>query len=242
MLRANCHFLPGYVWHITHRCHHKQFQLKFARDRRRYLQWVFEANKRFGLSVLNYVVTCNHIHLLVRDRGEGEIARAMQLVSGRTAQSFNNRKRRDGAFWQDRYHATAVEHDVHLLRCMAYIDLNMVRANVVAHPADWDESGYREIQRLPQRYRIIDVATLQHLFGCATPEAVRALVIARTARALAEEKIRRDPAWTESLAVGSRQFLVQVKQSLGLRAAACTVVEGDDLTVLREDRVPYRPI
>jgi REP element-mobilizing transposase RayT len=56
------------------RCHHKQFLLKFARDRRRYLQWVFEAKKRFGLSVLNYVVTCNHIHLLVKDTGRDVIS------------------------------------------------------------------------------------------------------------------------------------------------------------------------
>ena len=69
MPRANRHFLPGYVWHITHRCHHKQFLLKFVRDRRRYLHWVFEAKKRFGLSVLNYAVTCNHVHLLVKDTG-----------------------------------------------------------------------------------------------------------------------------------------------------------------------------
>jgi len=52
MPRANRHFLPGHVWHITHRCHEKNFLLKFARDRRRYLRWVFEAKKRFGLSVL----------------------------------------------------------------------------------------------------------------------------------------------------------------------------------------------
>ena len=51
MPRANRHFLPGYIWHITHRCHQKKFLLKFARDRRRYLHWVFEAKKRFGLSV-----------------------------------------------------------------------------------------------------------------------------------------------------------------------------------------------
>jgi hypothetical protein len=59
MPRANRHFVPGYVWHITHRCHRKSFLLKFARDRRRYLHWVFEAKKRFGLAVLNYVVTSN---------------------------------------------------------------------------------------------------------------------------------------------------------------------------------------
>jgi putative transposase len=66
MPRANRHFLPGCVWHITHRCHQKQFLLKFPRDRRRYLHWVFEAKKRFGLSVLNYMVTSNHVHLLLK--------------------------------------------------------------------------------------------------------------------------------------------------------------------------------
>ncbi|MFZ0447780.1 MAG: hypothetical protein WAL98_00940 [Desulfatiglandaceae bacterium] len=70
MPRANRHYIPGVIWHITHRCHKKEFLLKFARDRRRWLQWLFEAKKRFGLRVLNYMVTSNHIHLLVKDNGE----------------------------------------------------------------------------------------------------------------------------------------------------------------------------
>jgi len=37
MARAKRHFLPGHVWHITHRCHKKEFLLKFAKDRRRWL-------------------------------------------------------------------------------------------------------------------------------------------------------------------------------------------------------------
>jgi len=32
----------------------------------------------------------------------------MQLIAGRTAQQYNRRKTRNGAFWKDRYHATAV--------------------------------------------------------------------------------------------------------------------------------------
>ena len=54
MPRAKRHFLPGYVRHITHRCHRKSFLLKFARDRRAYLRWVVEARKGFGISVLDY--------------------------------------------------------------------------------------------------------------------------------------------------------------------------------------------
>jgi hypothetical protein len=33
----------------------------------------------------------------------------MQLIAGRTAQEYNQRKARGGAFWEDRYHATAIE-------------------------------------------------------------------------------------------------------------------------------------
>ena len=61
MPRGNRQHLPGYAWHITHRCHRQQFLLKFARDRRAWVRWLYESRKRFGLCILDYQVTCNHI-------------------------------------------------------------------------------------------------------------------------------------------------------------------------------------
>ena len=166
MPRANRHYMPGYVWHITHRCHKKEFLLKFARDRRRYLQWLFEAKKRYGLSVLNYMVTSNHIHLLVRDNGERDvIPNSIQLIAGRTGQEFNQRKKRKGAYWEDRYHATAVETDSHLIQCLLYMDLNMVRAGVVNHPSEWPFCGYNEIQQPRERYALVDYEGLRGLLN-----------------------------------------------------------------------------
>jgi len=128
MPRANRHFIPGHVWHITHRCHKKEFLLKFKTDRQRWLKWLFEARKRYYTKILDYIVTSNHIHLLVFDTGNREsIPRMMQLIAGRTAQEYNSRKTRKGAFWEDRYHATAVETDEHLIRCMVYIDFHPVK-------------------------------------------------------------------------------------------------------------------
>jgi REP element-mobilizing transposase RayT len=57
---------------------------------------------KFGRSVLNCVVTSNHVHLLVRDTGANVVAQSMQLIAGRTAQEYNQRKNRQGAFWEDR--------------------------------------------------------------------------------------------------------------------------------------------
>lgn len=126
MARANRHYIPNCVWHITHRCHKKEFLLKFLTDRKRWIHWLFEAKKRFGLRILNYAVTSNHIHLLVIDSGREVIPKSIQLVAGRTAQEYNQRKNRKGAFWEDRYHATAIETDKHLISCLVYIDFHPV--------------------------------------------------------------------------------------------------------------------
>jgi putative transposase len=46
---------------------------------------------------------------LVKDTAPDVIPQSMQLIAGRTAQDYNQRKARKGAFWEDRYHATAIE-------------------------------------------------------------------------------------------------------------------------------------
>jgi putative transposase len=99
MRRANRNYLPGYVWHITQRCHNGEFLLRAAVDRGNWRRRLWEATMRYGLTVLNFVATSNHIHPLVYDAMGGEaIAQGMQLVQGRTAQSFNRRRGRRGAF------------------------------------------------------------------------------------------------------------------------------------------------
>ena len=81
MPRANRYFIPGYVWHITHRCHQKKFLLRFGRDRQVWIRWLFEAKKRYDLEVLNFTVTSNHIHLLAYGGEDREaIPRSMQLI------------------------------------------------------------------------------------------------------------------------------------------------------------------
>ncbi len=88
MPRANRHHLPGYIWHLTHRGHDRRFQLRFARDRRAWVGWLYEARRRYGLCGLDYNVTSNHVHLLVHDQGHFEIAASMQLIAGPTGQRF----------------------------------------------------------------------------------------------------------------------------------------------------------
>jgi len=239
MPRANRYFIPGYTWHITHRCHKQEFLLKFARDRKKWISWLYEAKKRFGLVVLNYTVTSNHIHLLVKDTEKAVIPQSIQLIAGRVAQQYNQRKKRKGAFWEDRYHATAVDSGEHLFRCLVYVDMNMVRAGVVKHPSLWSTSGYQEVHKPRDRYGIIDHECLSQALGFASVSAFQKQHCQWIDEALAANTLEREVKWSQSIAVGSEAFVDQVSDSLCPKIGARPTATVGDSFVVREPSVSY---
>lgn len=240
MPRANRYFLPGYIWHITHRCHKKEFLLKFTKDKKRWLTWLLETKKRYGLQILNYMVTSNHIHLLVLDNGDREcIPKSIQLTAGRTGQEFNQRKKRKGAFWEDRYHATAVAKADYLDRCMDYIDMNMVRAGVVGHPAEWPFCGYYELMRKKKRYRLLDTDKMAMVLGLPDSINLAASRERSIESVLINEIPGRSKKWTESIAVGSEDFVDTVKDQLGIRAKSRSIHQDTESYQLHESENPY---
>jgi putative transposase len=243
MARAKRHYIPGYIWHITHRCHKREFLLKFSKDRHRYLQWLYQARKRYGLTILNYAVTSNHIHLLVADDGDRDvIPNSMQLVAGRTGQEFNQRKERKGAYWEDRYHATAVESGAHLVRCMVYIDTNMVRAGVVGDPSIWPFCGYNEIQYPRRKNVLIDYEKLQGLFGSSSYDQLRNSHKGWVEEYLGDGAKKRQDEWTGSIAVGGKSFIDDVKVRLGFKAKGRDVLEASEGYQLRESVAVYNAL
>jgi hypothetical protein len=186
-------------------------------------------------------VTSNHVHLVIKDnKGEEVIPQTVQLVAGRTGQEYNQRKNRKGAFWEDRYHATAVEADFHLSHCMVYIDLNMVRAGIVSHPSEWPFCGYNEIQNPRQRYSIIDYEGLIDLFNAQTMDELRKTYKCWVEEALEKKSYcKREPRWTESIAIGNEVFVRETKEKLGIKAIGREVIGGDGSYELREPEIPY---
>jgi putative transposase len=142
----------------------------------------------------------------------------LTATAGRTGREYNLPKNRKGAFREDRYHATAVKTDGHLIRCLAYIDLNMVRAGVVQHPSEWEFGGYAEIQSPKKRYTIVNHRELVNLLGIK--DEVQLL---ESHRQWVEEILfsgtnKREARWTVSIAVGDQEFVSATKTKLGAKA------------------------
>jgi putative transposase len=120
------------------------------------------------------------------------------------------------------------------MKCLIYIDLNMVRTGVVAHPSQWPWSGYNEIQNPPERYALIDRSKLKDLLGIRDENKFLEYHRQWVDDALSQDSHKRESRWTESVAVGSREFVEQTKEHLGFRAKGRKVNGKEETFELRE--------
>jgi len=238
MPRANRYFVPGKLYHLTHRCHDREFLFKFARDRNQYRQLLWSTVRAFPVRVLAYCLTSNHTHVLAVSEAETAVSDWMQQMEGEFAQSYNRRKHRSGAFWEDRYHCTMIEEELHAWNCMAYVELNMVRAGKVAHPAQWPWCSYGEWVGERRRYRVIDTKESLRVLGGATLGEFRANYDALIVSRLAKDSMAREPQWTESIAVGSQAFVEAIGQTVRCRQRLESSPIGDNVWVLRDLPLP----
>jgi putative transposase len=101
MPRANRYNLAGQVCHLTHRCHDRQFLLRFAKDRDGYRRRLWEAVRSVKASLLTCNITSHHVHLLTYADNPEQVAVLMQQAAGEFAREYNRRKGRSGAFGRD---------------------------------------------------------------------------------------------------------------------------------------------
>jgi putative transposase len=108
-----------------------------------YLEKLKLACDKHACQLHAYVLMTNHLHLLITPQEEQSIGKAMQMLGRYYVQYYNYTYRRTGTLWEGRYKATLIDSEAYLLTCMRYIELNPVRAGMVAHPADYPWSSYR---------------------------------------------------------------------------------------------------
>jgi putative transposase len=123
---------------------------------------------------------------------------------------------------------------------MLYIDLNMVRVGVAGHPSEWAFCGYNEIQSPPQRYSIIDRKRLMELIDIGVGDELSETYKGWVDQILKSGETARQSKWTESVAVGNKQFIGTVREKLGIRAAGRDIIESGASHELREPGASYR--
>jgi len=136
--------VPNTPHHIIQRGHNKNVVFSSEGDYTYYLDNLHEWKQALDCRIYAYCLMSNHVHLIV-DPGPdpGSLGLLMKRVAGRQTRYINKLEGRSGTLWEGRYKSSPIQVETYLLACSRYIELNPVRAKMVAKPEDYRWSSYR---------------------------------------------------------------------------------------------------
>ncbi|MEM9531369.1 MAG: transposase [Pseudomonadota bacterium] len=129
--------VPGIPQHVVQRGVDRGICFGDDLDRETYLASLSDATQATGVAIHAYVLMTNHVHLLATSPAKGALSDMMQRLGRRYVRRFNSRYVRTGTLWEGRFRSSLVDSQTYLLQCYRYIDLNPVRASMVATPAEY---------------------------------------------------------------------------------------------------------
>jgi putative transposase len=133
----------GVPVHVIQRGNNRQVCFESDDDHEAYAGWLAEYSHRYSVDIHAWVLMSNHVHLLCTPRVEGGISRMMQGLGRRYVQYFNSKYGRTGTLWNGRFKSCLIQEERYLLQVYKYIELNPVRAGMVADPGAYRWSSYQ---------------------------------------------------------------------------------------------------
>ena len=129
--------------HVIQRGNNRQVCFGSDEDMAAYVHWLYEASLRYGVRIHSWVLMTNHIHLLLTPDEDDSVSLCMQYLGRHYVRYFNHQYTRTGTLYEGRFKSCPVESETYFLVCQRYIELNPVRAGIVADPADYAWSSYQ---------------------------------------------------------------------------------------------------
>ena len=207
--------------HIVQRGHNRAAVFAEDRDYLYYLENLSEWKRRLGCRLYSYCLMTNHIHLVV-DPGDhpANLGLLMKRVAGRQTRRVNTLERRSGSLWEGRYKSSPIEIDHYLLACCRYIELNPVRARMVASPSRYRWSSYRaRIGEIENKWLDRDPCYLA-LGDTEMDRQLRYSTWVSTGVPANELRLIRQAVQRGQLTGGDR-FIAEIEARIGRRVGAC---------------------
>ena len=135
--------LPGVPMHIVQRGNNRSACFHTSEDYTRYLRDLEDLAREFSCAIHAFALMTNHVHLLLTPQHTNGASFLMKHLGQRHAQHANRCYGRTGSLWEGRFRSCIVCDEAYVLRCYRYIELNPVRAGMVAHPREYPWSSYK---------------------------------------------------------------------------------------------------
>lgn len=210
--------VPGYPHHVIQRGNNRQPVVSSNADRGVLLDALSDNARKHHVAINAYVLMDNHFHLLLTPETADGVPLMMQAVGRSYVRYYNDLHRRTGTLWEGRYKSTLIQTERYLLACMAYLDLNPVRAGLVSDPMEYAWSSHRHFTGQMQDKRVTPHPMYWSLGNtpfereAAYTEMVRAGLDAPSKRAITDATLQ---GW----ALGDPEFMAELQKKTDRRIA-----------------------
>ena len=130
-------------YHIIARFNNDEYFLKEKSDFLKYLSVLQEIKEKHGFYLFNYELMNSHVHLFLQPSAQVPLSKTMMMVQLKFARYCNQKYKRKGHVWRDRYQCLSVEREAYALTLMRYMNSNPLRAKMVKSAGEWPWSGYQ---------------------------------------------------------------------------------------------------
>lgn len=132
------------LYHIIFRGINKENVFYEDADYKKIKEIIRRVKNEMGFELYAYCLMTNHVHLFLKEKNPGEIAKIMSKLLSHYATWFNKKYERSGALFGNRYKSEPVEDDRYLISLMRYIHQNPVKAGIVKSVEEYPHSSYSE--------------------------------------------------------------------------------------------------
>lgn len=209
--------LRGYPHHVVQRGHNRQRIFSLPQDYRYYLCSLKRWKNEFDVRLYGYCLMSNHVHLILEPDDDSGLGTLMKRVAARQTRYVNRQEKRSGTLWEGRYKSSPIDTDNYLLACCRYVELNPVRAGMIAKPEDYPWSSYRERMGLTTDIKLLDTPPALHAhlpIELTNRDSYREFVIRSTPEA--EAALIREALQRGQL-TGDAQFIDEIESRTGNR-------------------------
>ena len=131
-------------YHIYARGNQKQVVFRDKNDFEFYRHQLRHYKRKYAVRLYGYCLMPNHIHLVGKPIHLDKLSKFMQCLQRSYASYFNKRYNKVGHLWQDRFKTKTIAKDQYMIDCIAYVEQNPIRANLVKTIGEYEFSSYPE--------------------------------------------------------------------------------------------------
>lgn len=196
------------VHHVTLRCNNREF-LFAVPSFELFLDILQQARQKFAIALYNYCLMTNHVHLFFKVGCDDTLSKMMHWISTSFSRKFNKLRGRHGHLWEGRFRSTIVDESAYFWRCMAYVDLNPVRAKMVVTPLEHRWCGHRALR--DENAAELDLHSLYLASGATARARYRSYL-----KVLVEEAKRPPVSLATEYFVGAPGFVAKMEKRFGV--------------------------